>query len=691
MKHIYDLSTLSWTVEGYTPNVWLFERMYGVGFGSPTKCIDVPPIPASVPGSVQAALRQAGILPDWNIGFNARNCEWVENRHWMYRTHIPAEWYAGQSSLDAQFRLECMGLDYSGWILVNGKEAGTFKGTHTPHTFDLTPYIKDTGQQIPSGQVVLEIVFDLPPRWLGQFGYTSRITEWKTRFNYTWDWTPRLVQIGIWDQISLVVVEGGEIQSLDVIADADPQTGHGSLHLSGRVEGLAGGRIEVRLDKDPDRAHPAYLNNKYQAPDDLQSPVWSVSISLDEFSRGVAWEDLPVELWWPSLTSDHRSHSQPLYILTCRLIDPQDNEQDRFTRRLGFRHVTWLPCKGAPPEADPWVCAVNGQPVFLQGVNFAPLKSFFADLRREDYEKRLRQYKDLGVNTFRINACQFLEREWFYDLCDELGLMVWQEFPITSSGVDNWPPEDETAIAEMAEIARSYIARRRHHASLILWSGSNEQQGSLDGSKVGIGKPCDLSHPMLRRLGEVVQELDPGRRYIPTSPLGPRGGANPEDFGKGLHWAVHGPNAGFNTVEEAEAYWSVDDALMRPEVYCTGASSVEVINHYAGDLPVFPADYNNLYFTHPTPWWVDWPRVVAAHGHPPADLEEYVTWSQALHAKMISIGAKACKERFPHCGGFLLWSGHDTFPMPSNTSLIDYDGNLKPAALALRDIWQGHG
>jgi beta-mannosidase len=689
MKRIYDLSALTWTVEGYTPNVWLFERMHGVGFGSPVKCIDVPSIPARVPGSVQGALREAGILPDWNIGFNARNCEWVENRHWMYRTYLPAEWYAGLPNEHAQVRLECMGLDYSGWVLIDGKEVGTFKGTHTPHIFNLTPFLNNASPPGVATRAVLEIAFDLPPRWLGQFGYSSRMTEWKTRFNYTWDWTPRLVQIGIWDRISLAVVEGGEIQSLDVTADADPQTGTGRLELSGRVVGLAGSRVELHLEKDPVRVTPNVEHREVQEHDRSQASIWSASLSLDEFARGAAWSNLSVELWWPNLTGDGSNNSQPLYTLTCCLIDSQGNEHDRLTRLLGFRNVAWLPCEGAPPEADPWVCAVNGQPVFMQGVNFAPLKSNFADLRREDYEKRLRQYQDLGVNTFRINACQFLEREWFYDLCDELGLMVWQEFPITSSGVENWPPEDETAIAEMADIARSYITRRRHHASLVLWSGSNEQQGSLDGSKVGIGKPCDLSHPMLRRLGEVVQELDPGRRYIPTSPLGPRAGANPDDFGKGLHWAVHGPNAGFKTVEEAEAYWASDDALFRPEVYCPGASTVELIHKYAGDLPVFPADYNNLYFTHPTPWWVDWPRVVAAYGRQPADLQEYVDWSRALHARFISIGARACKERFPRCGGFLLWSGHDTFPMPANTSLIDYDGNLKPAALALREIWRG--
>jgi len=687
MKRIYDLSTLPWTVEGYTPNIWLFERISPSIF-TDSRCIDIPPVPAQVPGSVQSALLKAEILPDWEVAFQSRACEWVENRHWIYRTHLPAEWLAGRSSKQIQYRLECLGLDYSGWVWVNGKDVGEFKGTHTPHFFDLTPSLLDTDQPDYLKDAVLEIIFDLPPRWLGQFGWTSRMLEWKTRFNYTWDWTPRLVQIGIWDRISLAVIEGGEIQVLNVSTDADLKTRTGRLELSGQVAGMTTGSLDLRLEKATSSSLLDVEVSDSKSGDDNKNPLWSATLSLAEFVSGASWDGLPTELWWPNQEpGEAGSDPHPLYTLTCRLVDTLGQEQDRLIRRLGFRHVTWLPCEGAPSQADPWVCTVNGHPIFLQGVNFPPLKSNFADLHREDYEKRLNQYADLGVNTLRINACQFLEREWFYDLCDELGLMVWQEFPITSSGIENWPPEDETAIAEIVEIARSYITRRRHHASLILWSGSNELQGSLDGSKTGAGKPCDLNHPMLGRLGEVVQELDPGRRYIPTSPLGPRALADPVDFGKGLHWAVHGPYAGFTDIEEAEAYWNGDDALIRPEVYCPGASSVETIDKYAGELPVFPPDFSNLYFTHPTPWWVDWPRVVAAYGREPVDLEEYVQWSQALHAQMISIGVRTSKKRFPRCGGFLLWSGHDTFPMPSNTSLIDYEGNLKPAALTLREIW----
>ena len=153
MKKTHDLSQLAWTVEGYTPYMWQLEQKYGRIFGSDASCIDVRPVPARVPGSVQGALRQAGLLPDWNVGLNYRQCEWVENRHWLYRTQLPDAWV----DRAAQFRLECAGLDYAGWVYLNGRAIGPFKGTHLPHVFDLTPHIKETGN-------VLEILFDLPPR-----------------------------------------------------------------------------------------------------------------------------------------------------------------------------------------------------------------------------------------------------------------------------------------------------------------------------------------------------------------------------------------------------------------------------------------------------------------------------------------------------------------------------------------------
>ena len=662
MKRTHDLSALSWTVAGYTPWLWLFQRLYG-GMG-PDPCIDVTSVPARVPGSVQGALREAGILPDWNVGLNYRQCEWVEHRHWIYRTELPDEWLAapqhfaslGRECPPASYRLECLGLDYTGWVYVNGVEAGAFVGTHVPHSFDLTPHLK------PSGNV-LEIIFDLPPRWLGQFGHTSQMTEWKPRYSYTWDWVPRLVQVGIWDTISLVTTAGCELDTLRVLTDAEPRTGTGILEVSGQAVAFGSDRVDVTLEAE-------------------DGVVRQETMDVYEFAQGLRWDDLPVQLWWPNLEGE-----QPLYTLTVRLLDALGDQVDCDVRRVGFKHLEWRACAGAPPEADPWLCVVNGRPVFMQGVNFAPLSALFADLTREDYAARLRQYRELGANLLRINACQFLERQWFYDLCDELGLLVWQEFPLTSSGLENWPPEDARSIDEMAAIARSFVQRRRHHASLALWSGGNELQGDLDGRKTGMGKPCGLDHPMLKRLGQVVAEEDPTHRYIPTSPSGPRAGANPADYGKGLHWDVHGGAALAASPEEAQKLLEGDDALFRSEVYCPGASPVTLIEKYAGGLPIWPPTAANPYWSRLTTWWLDYDKITALHGRPPSDLAEYVAWSQQHQGLMLGQEVRAAKRRFPSCGGVLLWSGHDTFPLTINSSLIDYDGQFKPAALELARAW----
>ena len=113
-----------------------------------------------------------------------------------------------------------------------------------------------------------------------------------------------------------------------------------------------------------------------------------------------------------------------------------------------------------------------------------------------------------------------------------------------------------------------------------------------------------------------------------------------------------------------------------------------MIEKYAGAFEAFPATADNPYWTRLTPWWIDWKRLIAIHGREPADLAEYVAWSQANQAVMMSGEMKACKDRFPRCGGVLMWSGHDTFPLTINTSLIDFDGNSKPAALAVSAIWR---
>ncbi len=648
MKTCHDLSTLNWSLSGWTPHLWRLMQTLEIGAVSSA---EFQAIPAPVPGSVQRALQEAGLLPDWNLAEVSRECEWVENRHWSYETLLPDTLF----SAGKRFRLHCEGLDYNGWVFLNGVEIGAFCGTHVPHTFDLTPHLKETNN-------LLRIIFDLPPRWLGQFGFTSQVREWKTRFNYAWDWIPRFVQLGIWDALRIEVTEGSELEEVRCTTDADISSGTGVLRVAGRAVSSSTDRLQLTLSKG-------------------ERQIREETLPAETFQTlGFAWQSLPIALWYPNGEGE-----QPLYTLTLTLLNSAGEVQDSETRRVGFRHIVWESCEGAPENADPWICVVNGKRVFLQGVNCPPMLPNYADTLPDAYQKRLALYRDLGVNTLRVNGCGFLEKEVFYDYCDEMGLMIWQDVPLSSSGIDNVPPDDPLSIAGVSAILRSFILRRQHHAALLLWCGGNELHSR---SPEGYGVPMTTAHPLIGRLAETVKEYDPTRRFLPTTATGPRFYADAKDFGKGLHWNTHGPWKLWGSMEAWQEYWHADDALFRAETGAPGACNADIIRQYAGEYDPMPITDTSPVWRRPLTWWVEVGAFKEEFGREPNTLEEYVEWSQARQAEALRIAVQACKDRFPRCGGILLWCGHDCYPCSANTSIIDFHNNPKPAALALQTVWK---
>jgi beta-mannosidase len=193
---------------------------------------------------------------------------------------------------------------------------------------------------------------------------------------------------------------------------------------------------------------------------------------------------------------------------------------------------------------------------------------------------------------------------------------------------------------------------------------------------------------MVARLAFLMEHDDPGRRFVPTSSSGPRFGADEKEFGQGLHWDVHGPWIAAGDLDgDWSRYWGNDDALLRSETGAPGASPVDLIREHLGDCSETPCTLDNPIWRR-TPWWIEWPEFLRQGGAEKATLEEYVAWSQARQARALAIAAAACKDRFPRCGGFIVWMGHDSFPCMANTSIIDFHGRPKPAALALGEIFR---
>ena len=643
-----DLSSLSWHVRGWRPYAW--QLSYSMEMGAPLEP-DVPAVPAHVPGSVQSALRCAGILPDWNKGLNSRLCEWVENRHWEFFTEIQVT-----PDEDGRIILNAEGLDYSGWILIDGHKVADFKGALVPHRFDLTKLLRD-GQ--PKR---LSIVFDEPPGEQGQIGFTSQSRHFKPRFNYSWDWCPRLVPIGIWDALSLEQrSDCSEVTAITATVKQGSSPGELSLGFaaSDEAEEIT---ITIRRGRDV-CAQRALL---------VKKGAQSFTVELPD-----------VKLWWPNGEGE-----QPLYNVECCLRLRDGNSVAFPERTVGFKRVCWLSCQDAPAVADPWICEINGKPVFLRGVNWTPIRLDFHSVTDAEYAERINLYQKMGCNLLRIWGGGFLEKEIFYRLCDEAGLLVWQEFPLSSSGLDNWAPEDPGVIEELCGIATSYVRRRRHHVSKLLWCGGNELQ-SAPGKKTGAGVPLNGEHPCLAALAKVVEREDPGTRFLPASSSGPQFCASEDNFGKGLHHDVHGPWNVNDSMDDWNRYWLRDDALFRSETGVPSTSPLSRVEKYRGDCSPWPPTAENPYWLHAGAWWMQWKQLKDQVGDcPPEEAwSRYVELSLALQAKALGVAAAACRDRFPACGGILIWMGHDAFPCLANTSIIDFDGQPKPAYHALQAVF----
>jgi beta-mannosidase len=637
-----SLNGTDWDLRCYWQHQWRLKRSADQSL-KPA----LPVMKAEVPGAIHQDLLRAGLIEDWQVGLNASRCEWINNRDWglSRQLHVPEDF-------DGQLLLECDGLDYSGYLLLDGQEVATFEGTHFRHQFDLT------GRILPGRDYHIEFIFDIAPQIDGVFGYTSRIRKYKPRFGYCWDWCTRIVNVGIWQDVRLVSRGPSRFQKCFVNprVDADMKTGH--VQLAGELMG-APARLRAEL-KTPDGQIQTT-----QTWDLAASTFADLSLSVDE-----------LQLWWPAGMGD-----QPLYELTLELLDDADRVSDRITRTVGFKQVRWLVNPGGPQGARPYRIEINGITTFLRGVNWVPLSPLYGTVSPQQYRSFIELYRNMNVNILRVWGGGILEKPGFYEACDELGLMVWQEFPLSSSGIDNWPPEDPEIMDHLEQVAAEFVERRCHHASHVLWCGGNELQGAIDGSKMGVGKPVDESHPLMQRWQKLTQQLDPGKRFQTSSPTGPRFCADANEFGTGVNHQTHGP-WGVLPRPYFYEYFNRDDSLFRSETGVSGCSSLEALERYQGDQTLWPPDDTNPHWLTPAAHWIPFEAVTREFGDIEDSQQELpfvVRASQYLQADEYRYIAESTRRRYPTCSGFLIWMGHDSVHCTANNSVIQVDATVKPA------------
>ncbi|MBB6670671.1 glycoside hydrolase family 2 protein [Cohnella nanjingensis] len=645
------LSGTKWTLTGWYPNQWRPELSMELGVRIPPA---VQPIPATVPGSVQTDLLAAGLLPDPFVGLNSQHCEWTAGREWCYETafELPEDWSYERSELVFE------GLDYAGCIQVNGELAAEFEGMFTPVRLDVTDRLYTNR---PNS---LKVVFYLPPEIDGQVGYSSRIRKLKSRFNYAWDWCPRMIATGIWRDAFLQGYRGAAIRDFYPRAVPEPHDA-GTIDLQAELEVFHSGLYEWTCRVIDPGGAVAWENTE-----PVLLKAGKCRINGTARLAGVEW-------WWPNGMG-----AQPLYEVDWELRDSGGCDCGTVRKTVGFRTIEWLANPGAPAEALPYTAVVNGQRLFLKGVNWVPISPYYGSVTPEQYAKHLSKWVHMNVNLVRVWGGGIIEREAFYDYCNRNGLLVWQELLQSSSGLDNCPPDDPELLTVLSEAAKQAILEKRAHPSLLLWCGGNELM--WEGFR-----PVDERHANMAMLGRLVRQLDPGRRFLPASASGPTFCASEEGFGQQVHHDVHGPWTYLGAVAHY-AFFNRDDALLRSETGTAGASRASLIRSMRGSCRPWPPTADNAYWVHRGSWWIPWETISQAFG--PWDvaaeaddqLESFVQCSRFLQKESLRYAAESTRRREPEASGFIVWMGNEPYPNNANTSVLEYDSAPKPAYYALK-------
>ncbi|MFO7321164.1 MAG: glycoside hydrolase family 2 protein [Chloroflexota bacterium] len=607
----------------------------------------------SVPGSVYHDLWKAGEIPDPYFERNSLLIEWVPARTWLYKKTFPVD--ASLRGKRVQLRFE--GVDYEAQFFLNGERLGAHRGMYTPAVFEVSDRL------IYGGDNLIAVVIEPAPHEQPQVGRSSRVTTHKSRMTYWWDFCPRMVHLGIWDDVVLEVSGPVRVDDVFVRPLLAPDFSVADVRVMSRLDAAAAQIVRVETTIR------------------FNGEIVGHTTTRQQLVPGVATVEHAIRLEWPRLWWPNGYGEQPLYDIEVRVL-PEDDQPlaetaiDWRAARFGVRSIELIPNEGADPKARPYTFVVNGRKVYIKGWNWVPIDVMYGVPRQEKLAHLFDLAKRAHVNLLRVWGGGLIETEAFYNLADELGIMVWQEFIQSSSGIDNNPPTSPEFIDMMVSEATQIIPRRRNHPSLVLWCGGNELTAAGE-------QPLDDSHPLLGALRDVVHALDPDRHWLPTSPTGPvfsNSLANIERDPQALH-DVHGPWE-YQGVEQQYALYNRSTSLFHSEFGVEGVTNLKTLNAVIAPEHQWPVSLENPYWEHLGAWWVKEPTWRAAFGELP-DVPAVVLATQLMQAEGLRYAVEANRRRKYRNSGSLPWQFNEPYPMAACTSAVDYYGQAKPVYYAV--------
>ena len=592
-------------------------------------------MPATVPGSVYADLMDNGRMEDPFWRDNEMKAFPLMEKDYCYRRHFTL---AAEELACDRLLLICEGLDTLATVRLNGCTVLGADNMHRRWEVDALPFLRE-------GENLIEVDFASPVNFMRREYARSRVdgsTDCVRGFPFLrkahcmsgWDWGPRLPDAGIWRDIYLQPVRSGRLISVRV--HQEHAQGKVTLGFFPEAEGCGDAKLSVRYT--------------VTAPDGTVLTTEGDSLVIDH-----------PQLWWPNGYG-----AQPLYTVLAELVC-EGETVDTWQRRIGLRTMTMR------REKDQWgesfETCVNGVSIFAMGADYIPEDNILRRVTPERTRRLLADAADAHHNAIRVWGGGYYPDDWFFDACDELGLVVWQDFMFACAMYELTPAFEANIRAE----AEDNVRRLRHHASLGLWSGNNEMEiGVVENWYDQTPRQVTDYVKMYEYiLPQVLFSTDPDACYWPASPSSGGSFDNPNDPNRGdvHYWQVWHGNKPFTDYRShffryasefgfqsfpcrktIESFTLPEDrnifSYVMEKHQRNGSANGKIMTYLAQTF-LYPGTFDNLLYA-----------------------------SQLMQMEAIRYGVEHWRRNRGRCMGAIYWQLNDCWPVTSWAS-IDYFGRWK--------------
>ncbi len=622
-------------------------------------------IPAKVPGSVYGTLMEEGLIPDIYYRDNELKATKLLENDFEYSRLFYLE--EAQTMGDAVL-LKFEGIDTLADIYVNDCFLGTAYNMHRVWEFDVSEVVRE-------GENTLRVVLHSPIRYIKEENekiYTGGSADAmegfphlrKAHCMFGWDWGPRLPDAGIFRSVKLLVVKTARIEQVYIT----------QIHEENKV--ILDFDTTIELFTDTDRLEENGVRREKSGVGSVTDYL-KVRVYAPEGKEYLPDEDEKIrienpKLWWPNGYGE-----QPLYLAQVVLYDEKGEELDRWERRIGLRTVT------VNTEKDEWGSCfaheVNGIKIFAMGADYIPEDNVFSRITQERTRKLLEDCIAANHNSIRVWGGGYYPDDYFFDICDELGLLVWQDFMYACASYEL----DEEFEANIRQETIENVRRIRHHACLGLWCGNNEMETqTLDKAwKPSEKQKYDYIKLFEYIIPKILKEEDPNTFYWPSSPSSGGNFENPwdENAGDTHYWDVWHGSKPFTEYRKFHFRYLSEFGFQSFPCLKTVETFTE-----PGDRNIF----SRIMEMHQ--------RNRAANGKIldylsatylyPKDFDHMLYASQLLQADAIRYGVEHFRRHRGRCMGTVVWQLNDIWPVASWAG-IDYYGRWKALHYAERRMF----